>query len=128
MVTKTGPCCSILACCALVAGFYGSVAKSWEAEQHASFMCNPSPQEGENMGRGSHRVHSPPARHPDTMRFVFLTSSQAGKRQLLECPNHAYGTMKDGMREMEKRLSNIQEGQLAFAQLCVLEQMASMKM
>jgi len=73
-----------------------------------------------NPGNGETRMP-----HPDTKRFIFLTGSEAQERQLLECPDHKYGTEEDGLRELERRLANMKENELAFAQLCVSCQLQS---
>ena len=59
--------------------------------------------------------------------YIFLSGGNASRTQLIECPNHAFGTMKDGLKELQRRLTN-KGGKAAFGQLCVSAQMESIKM
>lgn len=60
-------------------------------------------------------------------RYVVLSGQQAVRAQLLECPNHAFGTMDDGIREIEKRKAELLPGQIPFAQFCVTDQVDTVR-
>jgi len=69
---------------------------------------------------------------PDTdclslTRYLVLTNEQAVRAQLLECPNHAFGGMENGIREIENRKLGLQPGQIAFVQFCVSDQVRSIQ-
>ncbi len=69
---------------------------------------------------------------PDTdclslTRYVVLSNEQAVRAQLLECPNHAFGSMENGIREIEKRKAGLLPGQISFVQFCVSDQLDAIR-
>jgi hypothetical protein len=69
---------------------------------------------------------------PDTdclslTRYVVLTNEQAVRAQLLECPNHAFSGMENGVKEIEKRKADLLPGQVSFVQFCVNSQVRSIQ-
>lgn len=58
-------------------------------------------------------------------RFVFMNNSLAGKRQLLECPNHAFGSIQEGKDEIAKRKLSAPRPWLV--QYCIYGQRESIK-
>jgi hypothetical protein len=55
-------------------------------------------------------------------RFVVLSASQAQAAQLLECPNHAFGGMQDGINEIGRRKATLPGGEISFVQFCITDQ------
>jgi hypothetical protein len=51
-------------------------------------------------------------------KFIMLTGDQAEAIQLLECPNHKFGTLEDGVNEIKKRLGQLLPGRVPFVQFC----------
>ena len=59
--------------------------------------------------------------------FIFLSAREASRLQLLGCPNHAFGTMDDGIKEIERRLLSRPASAISFIQLCVSDQIRSIE-
>ncbi len=55
-------------------------------------------------------------------RFLILSVPQALSAQLLECPNHAFGGMQDGINEIAQRKAGLPHGAISFVQFCITDQ------
>lgn len=60
--------------------------------------------------------------------YIFWSGGEAGRREIIQCPNHAFGTMKDGLKELQRRLKTKKENETILSQLCVSAQLESIKM
>lgn len=62
----------------------------------------------------------------DPNRFIFPTSQEVGKTELLQCPNHLFGTRQKGLEELRKRLLAKSSDKPALIEICVYCQPESM--
>ena len=60
-------------------------------------------------------------------RFLFLTAADASRQQLLDCPNHRFGGMNDGVREIKRRAAAQPPGSISFVQFCTSGQLRTIK-
>ncbi len=60
-------------------------------------------------------------------KFIFPLE-EANRLQIMECPSHTFGSMKDGLEELKKRITRKPEGSLILSQLCISQQLESVKM
>jgi hypothetical protein len=65
-------------------------------------------------------------RPPNPNEFVFLSKAASKRCQIIECPNHAFGRIPEGLAELRRRAALHPAGWAKFGQLCVSRQKESL--